>query len=146
LSFPSAASLTNAAVWLWNKETGLLNVRDVMTNQGLGPAIAGWKIGEGNQIGSGNVYPTISANGRAIAMTGINAQGSIEGWVVYLDPLVVPEPANAVTGLSALLWLSLSQTWRRRAKLTCFNGRCRPFPQTEGSLKCLAEELDVGRC
>jgi hypothetical protein len=125
LSFPSAGSLANAAVWLWSKETGLHNLRDVMTSQGLGPAIAGWKIGEGNQTGSGIVYPTISANGRAIAMTGINAQGFIEGWVVYLDPLVVPEPANAGTGLSALLCLSLSHMWCRRARVTRFNGRFR---------------------
>jgi hypothetical protein len=116
LSFPSAESLSNAALWLWSKETGLLHLRDVMTSQGLGPNIAGWRIGEGNQVGSGNVYPTISANGRAIAMTGINPQGFIEGWVVYLDPLVIPEPASATLTLFALSWLAQSAIWRSLRK------------------------------
>jgi uncharacterized membrane protein len=90
LSYPSATTLANAAVWLWNKETGLFNVRDLMISQGLAPNIAGWKIGESNSSCCPSVYPTISADGHAIAMSGINPQGVIEGWVVYLDSLVGP--------------------------------------------------------
>jgi hypothetical protein len=80
-----------------------------MISQGLGVIITGWKIGEGNQTGSANVYPTISADGRAIAMAGINPQGFIEGWVAYLDPLVVPEPPGATLGLLALACLAYSR-------------------------------------
>ncbi|MCA9262190.1 MAG: hypothetical protein KDA60_00015 [Planctomycetales bacterium] len=98
--------------WLWSDETGLVNVLDLFEVQGLGPDIEGWDQLWGQRPNLGG-YGQISADARAIIGSGINPDGVFEGWVAYLDPIVVPEPAGAVLAL-ALGFLSAG---RFRARL-----------------------------
>jgi hypothetical protein len=75
--------------WLWSEATGTRTLTDILIAQGDGPSIAGWTGINGYGI---------SADGRAIAGTGINPDGFREAFVIYL----VPEPTSAALGLLAL--------------------------------------------
>jgi hypothetical protein len=72
----------NRALMLYGVDTGLLNLNDVLADQGLGDAFAGltFNLNEG---------PFIAGDGLAIAGTVVHANDVREGWVIYLDPIAI---------------------------------------------------------
>jgi hypothetical protein len=68
---------------LYGEDTGLLNLNDVLADQGLGDAFAGLTF---NLINEG---PFIAGDGLAIAGNIIHANNVREGWVIYLDPIAI---------------------------------------------------------
>jgi uncharacterized membrane protein len=82
----------------WTADGLAKTLPQVLQDQGLGPAAAGWQF----PFGGSNIGYFLSADGRVLAGSGINPEGIREAFVVYLDPLVVPEPTSAVMSVLAI--------------------------------------------
>ncbi|MCA9262728.1 MAG: hypothetical protein KDA60_02720 [Planctomycetales bacterium] len=96
--------------WLWSEDTGSLNLLDIFEQQGLGPEMEDWTSLW--DVGSG--YGQISADGQAVIGSGMNPEGRLEAWVVYLDPIAVPEPSTAILLTTLLLPVFASRRTLRR--------------------------------
>jgi hypothetical protein len=87
--------------WLPNGVRKTLH--DVLLEQGLGSSIDGWTFRDpyyGHYL---------SADGQVLAGNAFNADGDEEGFVVYLDPLIVPEPASTGLVIFALITFARSR-------------------------------------
>jgi probable HAF family extracellular repeat protein len=102
--FPSADGSDGA--FIWDSSHGVRRLRDVLiTEYGLGPSLAGWKLG---------TALAISADGNTIVGEGTNAFLP-QGWIV-----VIPEPPCALLVLCAAPMIAF---WLYRRELTSRSSR-----------------------
>jgi hypothetical protein len=105
--------------WLPNGVVKTLD--EVLLEQGLASSVAGWTD---YSLDERNYY--LSADARVLAGVRKNPAGLYDVFVVYLDPLVIPEPASTTLGLLALTLTSCFRSLSsRHAKRVGLNGPCR---------------------
>ena len=76
---------------LWDENNQIHNIRNLLSEIGLGPSISGWDI---------DSVVDISADGRTIIGNGTNPAGQDEPWIAVIEeiPVVLPDPTVFWTG------------------------------------------------
>lgn len=87
--------------WLWTEATGARSLEDIITQQGLADATIGWDL---------SLVREITDDGNALIGHGTNPDGNTEAFVIYLDPLAIPEPNSLLLCGLAVIGLGV---WRR---------------------------------
>jgi hypothetical protein len=72
-----------ASAVIWDQSHGLRDLETVLETE-YGMDLTEWQLLSANDI---------SDDGRTIIGSGINPEGNVEGWIVHLGPVAVPEPA-----------------------------------------------------
>ncbi len=68
---------TSNRAFIWNQATGVQNLQQALTSDGLGPSLTGWTL---------TAATAITPDGNTIVGNGLDPQGSTEGWIVHLNP------------------------------------------------------------
>lgn len=81
--------------WLWTEATGTLSLSSVLAQQGLADEANGWEFSRFGAL-------EVTDDGNALFGTGTNPDGNREAFVIYLDPLTIPEPSTLLRAAAAL--------------------------------------------
>lgn len=76
----------DAFFWLWNEANGVRRLSEILLEQGLANDLEGWDFWPSNM--------RMSSDGRVLAGNARNPDGFEEAFVIYLDPIAVPEPSS----------------------------------------------------
>lgn len=101
---------SDRSYWLWTEEAGPIPLSDLLNQQGIGGVLANWTFDARSRL-------RISGDGRAIAGHAKNPDGVGEAFVIYLDPINIPEPSTLILGALTVGGAALFRAGSRRVKV-----------------------------